>query len=207
MSSYQSVSGAGNKGVEELRNQLDAMRGREGELLHPDVAALPRGPVVGRTIAHNVVPRIDVLDPETGDTFEETKAVRESRRILGMPDLEVVATCVRVPVFVGHATSVVATFERPISPAEAREVYIFFTTQKRPLPILSKEKEQIRVLECDDRDETILRLAFLAAELGCNAVIETDVRHEKVRNAGWQKTAWRGSGFPARVDAEKLERY
>jgi len=91
--------------------------------------------------------------------------------------------------------------------AEAREVYIFFTTQKRPLPILSKEKEQIRVLECDDRDETILRLAFLAAELGCNAVIETDVRHEKVRNAGWQKTAWRGSGFPARVDAEKLERY
>ena len=39
--------------------------------------------------------------------------------------------------------------------AEAREVYIFFTTQKRPLPILSKEKEQIRVLECDDRDETI----------------------------------------------------
>ena len=121
-SSYQSVSGAGNKGVEELRGQLDALRGREEDLLHPDVAALPRGPVVGRTIAHNVVPRIDVLDPETGDTFEETKAVRESRRILGMPDLEVVATCVRVPVFVGHATSVVATFERPISPAEAREV-------------------------------------------------------------------------------------
>lgn len=122
VSSYQSVSGAGNKGVEELRGQLDLLRGREEDLLHPDVAALPRGPVVGRTIAHNVVPRIDVLDPETGDTFEETKAVRESRRILGMPGLEVVATCVRVPVFVGHGTSVVATFERPISPAEAREV-------------------------------------------------------------------------------------
>ncbi|MFM7718936.1 MAG: aspartate-semialdehyde dehydrogenase [Actinomycetota bacterium] len=119
-SSYQSVSGAGNKGIEELRGQMDALRGREDELLHPDVATLPVGPVVGRTIAYNVVPRIDVLDPATGSSFEETKMVRETRKILGLPDLEVIATCVRVPVLVGHAVSVLATFDRPISPDDAR---------------------------------------------------------------------------------------
>jgi uncharacterized protein YbjQ (UPF0145 family) len=91
--------------------------------------------------------------------------------------------------------------------AEAKGVYIFFTTQKRPLPILSKESEQIRIDNCEDRDETILRLAFQAVEAGCNAVVETDVISVKVRNAGWQKSAWKGSGFAAMVDAAKLERY
>ena len=119
-SSYQSVSGAGNKGISELRGQVEALRGREEELLHPDAATLPSGPVVGRTIAYNVVPRIDVLDPVTGSSFEETKMERETRKILGLPDLEIVSTCVRVPVLVGHAVSVLATFDRPISPDEAR---------------------------------------------------------------------------------------
>mgnify|MGYP003350946860 CR=1 FL=1 len=104
-----------------------------------------------------------------------------------------------------HVEPAQADYEQKM--ADAREVYIFFTTQKRPVPLISREKDKIRVQECGDRDETILRLAFQAVELGCNAVVETQVDHEKVRNAGWQKTAWRGEGFPARVDAEKLERY
>lgn len=122
-SSYQSVSGAGNKGVEELHDQVVALRGRELGLLHPDPATLPSGPVFGRTIAFNVIPRIDVLDPVTGSSFEETKMERETRKILGLPDLEVIATCVRVPVMVGHAVSVLAEFERPISPDEARDLF------------------------------------------------------------------------------------
>lgn len=89
---------------------------------------------------------------------------------------------------------------------EAKGVFIFFTTQKRLIPVLSKEKEQIRVDNCTDRDETILRLAFQAVEAGCNAVVEAEVVSAKVRNAGWQKTAWRGSGFAAKVDGEKIER-
>jgi hypothetical protein len=88
----------------------------------------------------------------------------------------------------------------------AKDVFIFFTTQKKPIPVLSKEKDQIRVENCEDRDETILRLAFKAVEAGCNAVVETNVISEKVRNAGWQKTAWKGSGFAATVDGEKIER-
>jgi aspartate-semialdehyde dehydrogenase len=77
--------------------------------------------VFGKTIAYNVVPKIDVFDEETGYTFEEIKMQREAKRILSMPNLDVSATCVRVPVPVGHSVSVYATFDRPVSVGEARE--------------------------------------------------------------------------------------
>jgi aspartate-semialdehyde dehydrogenase len=63
-----------------------------------------------------------VFDEETGFTFEEIKMQREARRILSLPELDITATCVRVPVPVGHSVSVHATFDRAISPDEAREV-------------------------------------------------------------------------------------
>jgi aspartate-semialdehyde dehydrogenase len=94
----------------------------EEELGRPDLDALPVGDVFGKTIAYNVVAKIDVFDDATGFTFEEIKMQREAKRILSMPELDVTATCVRVPVPVGHAVSVHAVFDRPISPAEAREV-------------------------------------------------------------------------------------
>jgi aspartate-semialdehyde dehydrogenase len=94
----------------------------EEELGRPDLDALPVGEVFGKTIAYNVVAKIDAFDEETGFTFEEIKMRREAKRILSLPDLDVAATCVRVPVPVGHSVSVHATFERPISVAEAREI-------------------------------------------------------------------------------------
>jgi aspartate-semialdehyde dehydrogenase len=122
VSSYQSVSGAGQKGVRELAEQVEKLHGMEEELGRPDLDALPVGDVFGKTIAYNVVAKIDVFDEETGFTFEEIKMQREAKRILSLPELDVTATCVRVPVPVGHSVSVHATFERPISPDEAREV-------------------------------------------------------------------------------------
>jgi aspartate-semialdehyde dehydrogenase len=122
VSSYQSVSGAGAKGVRELAEQVEKLRGMEDELAAPDVQALPVGDVFGKTIAYNVVAKIDVFDPDTGFTFEEIKMAREARRILGLPGLDISATCVRVPVAVGHSVSVHATFDRPISPGEARSI-------------------------------------------------------------------------------------
>jgi aspartate-semialdehyde dehydrogenase len=122
VSSYQSVSGAGAKGVRELAEQIEKLHGMEEDLGHPDLDALPVGDVFGKTIAYNVVARIDVFDEETGFTFEEIKMRREAKRILSLPDLDVTATCVRVPVPVGHSVSIHATFERPVSPDEAREV-------------------------------------------------------------------------------------
>jgi aspartate-semialdehyde dehydrogenase len=122
ISSYQSVSGAGAKGVRELTEQVEKLRGMEDDLANPDADALPVGEVFGKTIAFNVLAKIDVFDPVTGSTFEETKVVRESRRILSRPELDITATCVRVPVAVGHSVSMSATFERPIAVDEAREI-------------------------------------------------------------------------------------
>jgi aspartate-semialdehyde dehydrogenase len=121
LSSYQSVSGAGAKGVRELAEQVEKLHGMEDDLAHPDPAALPVGEVFGKTIAYNVVAKIDVFDEESGFTFEEIKVQREARRILSLPALDISATCVRVPVPVGHSVSLQATFERPISVADARE--------------------------------------------------------------------------------------
>jgi aspartate-semialdehyde dehydrogenase len=122
VSSYQSVSGAGAKGVRELAEQVEKLHGMEEDLANPDLDALPVGEVFGKTIAYNVLAKIDVFDVETGFTFEEIKMQREARRILSMPDLDITATCVRVPVPVGHSVSIHAAFGRPIGSDEARDV-------------------------------------------------------------------------------------
>ena len=121
MSSYQSVSGAGMKGTRELAEQIEKLHGQEETLADADFASLPVGDVVGTTIAFNVVPRIGEFEPG-GYTGEEAKMMAEPRKILGLPDLPVVATSVRVPVPVGHGVSMVAGFSRPIDVGEAREV-------------------------------------------------------------------------------------
>jgi aspartate-semialdehyde dehydrogenase len=72
-------------------------------------------------IAFNVLPHCDSF-LDDGFTKEETKLVNESRKILGIPDLRVITTCTRVPVFIGHAEAVHVEFERPISVDEAREI-------------------------------------------------------------------------------------
>jgi aspartate-semialdehyde dehydrogenase len=122
LSSYQSVSGAGHRGVTELAEQIEKLHGMEDDLAHPDLSALPVGEVFGKTIAYNVVAKIDAIDPETGFTFEEIKIQREARKILSLPELDVAATAVRVPVPVGHSVSIHATFSRPIAPGEARDL-------------------------------------------------------------------------------------
>jgi aspartate-semialdehyde dehydrogenase len=119
VSSYQSVSGAGQRGVRELLEQVDKLRGQEEDLARAVADALPSGEVFERTIAYNVIPRGGTFT-EDGSTTEERKLVDESRKILGLPDLEVAATVVRVPVVVGHSVSLLAEFERQISPGEAR---------------------------------------------------------------------------------------
>lgn len=88
----------------------------------------------------------------------------------------------------------------------AQNVYVFFTTQRKEVPLLKKAKETLSIKECADRDETILRLAFIAAEQGYNALIDTEVVYQKVRNHAHQKTLWRGTGIAAQIDEAKLDR-
>jgi aspartate-semialdehyde dehydrogenase len=122
-SSYQSVSGAGMKGVRELAEQVEKLHGQEEALLAPEAEALPAGDVFGTTIAFNVVPRCEIADPEgSGFTTEELKMGNEARKILGIPNLRVAATSVRVPTIAGHGVSIHAVFDRPVQPSDARAI-------------------------------------------------------------------------------------
>jgi len=121
VATYQAVSGAGRAGVAELAGQLAKSADRAAELAFDGSAVeLPDPVAFAAPIAHNVVPLAGrVVDDGTGDTEEERKYRDESRKILGIPDLAVTCTCVRVPVFTGHSAAIVAEFARDLAPEEA----------------------------------------------------------------------------------------
>src|SRR5712672_1085111 len=110
VATYQSVSGAGKDAMDELFSQTKAVF-TAGEI---KTTKFPR------RIAFNVIPHIDVF-MEDGFTKEEWKMVAETKKILD-PKIKLVATCVRVPVFIGHSEAINIEFEQPISADEAREV-------------------------------------------------------------------------------------
>ncbi len=118
-STYQAVSGGGMAGVEVLRDQI-AAGAADCAALADDGEAVDLGEPRkwGVPIGFNVVP-LNYVYVEDGYTEEEIKLRDESRKILGIPDLPVSGTCVRVPVFTGHSLSINAEFERPISVEEA----------------------------------------------------------------------------------------
>jgi aspartate-semialdehyde dehydrogenase len=121
---YQAVSGAGLAGVAELDEQIKKVADRAAELTHDGSAVeFPAPRSFARPIAFNVLPLAgSIVDDGSDETDEEQKLRNESRKILGIPDLKVSGTCVRVPVFTGHSLQVNARFARPITPARAREL-------------------------------------------------------------------------------------
>jgi aspartate-semialdehyde dehydrogenase len=124
VSSYQAVSGSGLAGVEELATQARAVIDDAEQLVH-DGGALdfPAPSKYVAPIAFNVVPLAgSLVDDGSGETDEDQKLRFESRKILGIPDLLVSGTCVRVPVFTGHSLSINAEFARPLSPKRASEL-------------------------------------------------------------------------------------
>ena len=108
VATYQSTSGSGKDAMDELFNQT------RGIFVNEPV----RPEQFSKQIAFNVIPHIDVF-MDDGGTKEEWKMVVETKKILD-PKIKVTATCVRVPVFIGHAEAVNIEFESPISPQEAR---------------------------------------------------------------------------------------
>jgi len=123
VSTYQSVSGAGQAGMHELAEQWTKGDGKVDDLRR--AAAIPGaiapGEVWDRPIAGNVLPRAGSVR-ERGYTSEEWKLTHESRKILHAPELRVSATCVRVPVYVGHAMSANVQFARTLPKGEAAEL-------------------------------------------------------------------------------------
>jgi aspartate-semialdehyde dehydrogenase len=123
-STYQAVSGAGLVGVDELDSQVKAVMGGARELTYDGRAvAYPDPKKFVAPIAFNVLPFAgSLVDDGEFETDEEIKLRNESRKILGIPDLRVSGTCVRVPVFTGHSLSINAEFARDITVARAKEL-------------------------------------------------------------------------------------
>ena len=113
VATYQSVSGTGQAAMEELTTQ--------SKLILEGHTAVPH--VYPHQIAFNLLPEIDVF-LDNGYTKEEWKMVEETRKIMHAPDITMSATCVRVPVFIGHSEAIHVEFTNPISPADASEILV-----------------------------------------------------------------------------------
>ena len=111
VTTFQSVSGTGKAAMDELDEQVRAVAAGEA----------PSNEIYPHQIAANVLPHCDVFDSD-GVTKEEQKLVDESRKIMGLADLRIWATCTRVPVRVGHSESVHLETQQPLSPSSARDI-------------------------------------------------------------------------------------
>lgn len=109
-STYQSSSGAGRKGMDELRDQVIKVLRFED----------PNTKVFPRRLAFDVIPQIGSFE-DSGDTNEEEKMINESRKILSLPELKVSATCVRVPTFIGHCVSLNVELEKDFTMDEINQ--------------------------------------------------------------------------------------
>jgi aspartate-semialdehyde dehydrogenase len=113
VSTYQSVSGTGQRAVEELHDQSEAVL---------DAQEVAEPTVYPHQIAFNVLPQVEKFKDGDDYTTEERKMMAETRKILGEPDIGVSATCARVPVYTGHSESINVQTRDPLSPEECREL-------------------------------------------------------------------------------------
>lgn len=185
ISTYQSVSGTGADAVKELEEQVQAY-----------AAGRPlTNKVYPHQIAFNCIPHIDSFGPN-GYTGEETKMADETRKIMGMPNLKISATTVRVPVLRAHSISVCAEFERPVNLAEARAAVAAFSgaelvddpTQKlypTPLDFAQKVKCGVGRLRVDTAFENGLSFWVTGDNLWRGAALNALMNAELMVRTGW----------------------
>ena len=166
-STYQAVAGSGQKGIDDLEANLKG----EPSTNYP------------HQIAFNLLPHIDVF-LDNGYTKEEIKMVEETRKILGLPDLKVTATCVRVPVKMGHAVSVNVELEKPF---ELEDVFKAFEEKEGvivqddvsknvyPMPIVAEDTDEVYVgrIRRDESVENGLNLWVVADNIRKGAATNT----------------------------------
>ena len=166
-STYQAVAGSGQKGIDDLEANLKG----EPSKNYP------------HQIAFNLLPHIDVF-LDNGYTKEEIKMVEETRKILGLPDLKVTATCVRVPVKMGHAVSVNVELEKPF---ELEDVFKAFEEKEGvvvqddvsknvyPMPIVAEDTDEVYVgrIRRDESVENGLNLWVVADNIRKGAATNT----------------------------------
>jgi aspartate-semialdehyde dehydrogenase len=144
VSTYQAVSGAGQKGIHELQLQT---------LAHVSGHEAPAPSKFAHPIAFNCLPHIDEFLPN-GYTKEEMKMVNETRKIMGDDTIDVCPTCVRVPVLNSHSESILVETERPISPEAARAAWAQApglvvvddpSSRQYPLPTAASDRDEVFV--------------------------------------------------------------
>lgn len=165
VTTFQSVSGTGNAAIEELFSQSEAVL-ESGEV---------KVEVYPHQIAFNVLPQIEYFH-ESGYTNEEVKMIDETRKIFGEPDMQVTATCVRVPVFNSHSESVNIQTVRPISVDEVQRLMLEApgitlqddpTTLTYPMPLTAEGTDDVYVgrIRADDSAENALNLWVVSDNL------------------------------------------
>ncbi len=173
VSTYQSASGAGKKGMEELCDSTKAM-------VSSNFQDPGENKVFQRPLSFNLVPQIDKF-LDDGYTKEEFKVIAETRKILHLPDLKITATAVRVPVLVGHSEAVTIDFDRPVSPEQAiaalktvPEVVVSETPEAFPTPRDAEGIDPVlvgRIRRDTSNPETGLNLWIVADNLRIGAAL------------------------------------
>jgi aspartate-semialdehyde dehydrogenase len=177
--SYQAAGGAGQSGIDELREQVEPLLA-QWDLLRTDGAAaatLVTPDTFAATLAFNVVPLLGSLD-DAGYTDEEMKLLHESRKILGIPDLEVTPTCVRVPVVAGHAIQIRATFGQAVSRQQALDALDGFpglVVADLPTPLEFAGRDEVAVgrVRQDLHDDHTINLWCVGDNLLKGAALNT----------------------------------
>jgi aspartate-semialdehyde dehydrogenase len=166
VSTYQSVSGTGKEAVDELLTQCrEVMEGKE---------CVAR--VYPHPIAFNCLPHIDVF-LENGYSREEMKMVEETRKIMGIPDLPLSATTVRVPVVVGHSEAVNVEFQEAISPEEARQIL-----RRAPgVEVLDDPENNLYPLAVDAADKDPCYVGRIRADLSCPRALNLWIVSDNLR--------------------------
>jgi aspartate-semialdehyde dehydrogenase len=203
VSTYQSVSGAGKEGMDEL---LDTTRTVFRMMGEPEVglrseAEQPEYKVFARPIAFNLVAQIDQFiegGVEEGYTKEETKVIHETRKILHRPDLKVTCTAIRVPVMVGHSESATLEFKKPVSPEEAMailektpDVVVARNPKDFPTPVEATGKDPVyvgRIRRDTSNPEKGLNMWIVADNLRIGAALNAVRLAEVVVKHNWLKS-------------------
>jgi aspartate-semialdehyde dehydrogenase len=192
-STYQAVSGAGLAGVAELGNQLRATLDNAEDLTFDGSAVEHPAPSsFAQPIAHNVLAYAGsfVMD-DSGETDEEQKLRNESRKILGIPELHVSVTCVRVPVFTGHSLALNLRFSSEISPERATEILqvaegVVVSHVPTPLAAAGQDPSYVGRIRRDPTVERGLALFVVGDNLRKGAALNAIQIAEIVRDRGFR---------------------
>lgn len=120
------------------------------------------------------------------------------------------------PAFLKQSTFCGPCFDLKVAPEieayeqtmeKAKNLPIFFNTDSKLTRNFKRKEKAFKVTDCNDRDETILRLAFLAVLGEFDALVDVDIKAEKIRNGSYQTTKYSGTAVPINMDPEKLRRY